>query len=135
MSLNWNPPKLPNRATAVYIWDPVSPDGFHYAALVHNGGKFRNGGDYPGRPWTRKALEEANLPDTFADEFKRTGSLERAFESTALAYFRENQKAITSKIWSWPNNTRRASGELAKRRRDIVDLGNLLDSQKLEFKR
>lgn len=135
MELTWQPPKLPRRSTAVFTWDPVSEDGFHYAALVHNGGRFRNGGEYRARPWTQRALEDIDLAETFADEFRRTGSLDRAFEGAALAYARENQRAISSKIWSWPNDTRRKSGELARRRRDIVDEGTLRNSQKLEFKR
>lgn len=134
-TLKWNPPKLPSKKTAEYTWSPVSESGFHYAAVVHNGAKLRNGGDFPPRPWTQRALSEVNLADAFADSFKRTDSLSRAFEDTAQIYNRENQRAIASRVWSWPNKTRRASGELAGRRRDIVDLGNLLDSQRLEFKR
>jgi len=133
--LNWNAPKISRKTTAQFTWSPVSEDGFHYAALVHNGGFFRLGGQYPARPWTKRALSEVDLVDTFADSFRRSDSLERAFEDTANTFFRENQKAIASRVWSWPNETRRKSGEIAGRRRDIVDEGTLLDSQKLEFKR
>lgn len=135
MQLNWNPPKAPTKKTAVYTWSPVSDDGFHYAALVHNGGKLRNGTDYPAREWTQKALEGVDLPEVFADEFKRNDSLEKAFQNTAQTYFRENQRAISSRSYSWPRETLRKSGEIAGRRRDIVDEGNLRDSQELEFRR
>lgn len=135
MRLNWKPPKTPSRKTAVYTWDPVSEDGFHYAALVRNGGRLRNGTDYPARKFDEKALEQIDLAETFADEFKRNGSLEKAFQNTALAYARETQRAISSRAYSWPRETVRKSGEIAGRRRDIVDEGNLRDSQKLEFRR
>lgn len=33
-----------------------------------------------------------------------------------------------ARIWSWPGNTRRRSGELAGKTRNVVDLGTLRDS-------
>ena len=133
--LNWNPPKPPTRTTATYTWNPQSDDGFHYAALVRNGGTLRSGTRIPPRKWDEYALGKVDLANTFADSFRRSDDLQRAFRDTAQTYNREMQKAIASRIWDWPRRTVRKSGEVVGSPRDIVDTGNLLDSQKLEFGR
>ena len=133
--LNWNPPKLPRNKTAVYTWAPRNESGGGYAAAVHNGARLRNGGEIPARPWTDYALEQTDLPEVYADNFKRTEDHGQAFRATAEDYNTENRKAIEARVWSWPNVTRRRNKTTVSTPRDIVDLGNLRNSQKLEFER
>ena len=40
-----------------FIWDDTSR-GFDVATAVHDGGRTKNGGDMPARPWTDHALDE-----------------------------------------------------------------------------
>ena len=128
-TLRWNPPKL-SAPTAVYEW-PVD-----YAAANHNGATLRNGGTIPARPWTEYPLENGlRLDEDLADNFKRSQNLDSAFRATATTYNRAMQQAIASPVWNWPRRTLRRSGEVAGSPRNIVDEGDLLDSQKLSFER
>ena len=47
------------RTDAVFFY------GADYAALVHQGGKNSQGGEYLARPWIDEAIESANLLETF----------------------------------------------------------------------
>ena len=42
-----------------------------YSAIVHNGGQFLDGTEYPDRPWTRDAPKQANIEEYFADILRR----------------------------------------------------------------
>jgi len=42
-----------------------------YSAIVHNGGKFKDGTEYPKRPWTETAEKEVNIENYFADILRR----------------------------------------------------------------
>jgi hypothetical protein len=42
-----------------------------HALLVHEGATLRNGGEYPARPWTRRAVAAYNPVKKFAEEVKR----------------------------------------------------------------
>jgi len=42
-----------------------------YSSIVHEGGKFMDGSDYPERPWTKGAEEEVNIQEYFADILRR----------------------------------------------------------------
>lgn len=129
-TLRWNPPRPIAQSTAVYEW------GVPYAAIVHNGGTLRNGGDIPERPWTEYARENLiDIEADFANGFRRSGNLAQAFQGTAIAYNRAMQQSISQKVWSWPGPTRRRNGETATSPRDIRDTGELRDSQSLRFER
>jgi hypothetical protein len=45
---------------AKYSW-PVP-----YSLIVHNGARLRNGGDYPARPWTKRAIARRNPHGVFS---------------------------------------------------------------------
>ena len=42
-----------------------------YSAIVHEGGQFKDGSEYPKRPWTKGAEEEVNIQEYFADILRR----------------------------------------------------------------
>jgi hypothetical protein len=42
--------------------------------------------------------------------------------------------AMTNANWSWPRQTQRKSGEIAGTSRDIIDMGNLYESQQIKEK-
>jgi hypothetical protein len=42
-----------------------------YSAIVHDGGKFKSGGSYLARPWTKSAEEIVKPQDYFADILRR----------------------------------------------------------------
>ena len=128
-SLSWNPPNLPSNKTAVYTWTA------DYAPIVHEGARVRGGGEIPARPWTRQARENLDLLKEFADQYKGTENIDQAFRGTAIAYNRQMQVEISSKVWDWPGKTKRKNGEIAGSPRDIVDTGELRNSQSLRFER
>ena len=128
-TLRWNPPKL-TTATAVYTW------GVPYAAAQHEGATLRNGGTIPPRPWTEYPLENGlKLDEDLADNYRRSQNLGTAFKATATTYNRAMQEAIAASVWNWPRRTVRRSGEVAGSPRNVVDEGDLLNSQKLSFER
>lgn len=52
-----------------------------------------------------------------------------AFAATVNQYGAECRNQIESEVWNWPRLTVRSTGEIAGRIRDIVDTGELRDSQ------
>ena len=128
-TLRWNPPTLTSH-TARYEW------GVPYAAAQHEGATLRNGGTIPPRPWTEYPLENGlRLDQDLAGNYRRSQNLDAAFKDTAITYNRAMQEAIASPVWNWPRRTLRRSGEIAGSPRNVVDQGDLLDSQKLSFER
>jgi hypothetical protein len=122
---NWNPPVLKLR-TARYEWD------VDYATEVHEG---RTGADgsYPGRPWTDDALGRVDVERVMQESYERTDDIQQAFFDFAQVYYDEFHVSMEDSIWSWPKETLRKSGERVGSPRDIIDLGNLYNSQTLEF--
>lgn len=57
-------------------------------------------------------------------------ALHEALKDTAKKLDAEFQDQITSVKWDWPRKTRRKNGRTVNSPRDIVDLGNLRDSQR-----
>jgi len=125
--LKWNAPQRVNPSTAVYEWS------VDYAAVVHNGATLRNGGKIPARPWTVRARQEMDLVDEYVQAYRRTDDLGESLRQTAIAYDRKMAELINTKVWDWPNETRRRNGETAKSPRDIVDTKALAGSQTLRF--
>ena len=128
-TLRWNPPRLTSH-TARYKW------GVPYAAAQHEGATLRNGGTIPPRPWTEYPLENGlRLDQDLAGNYRRSQNLDAAFKATAITYNRAMQEAIASPVWNWPRRTVRSDGSIAGSPRDILDTGDLLNSQKLSFER
>jgi hypothetical protein len=123
---NWNPPKL-DLKTAIYTWD------VDYAADVHEG-KTGRGGSYPGRPWTDDAIGRVDMERVMYDAYQDSHDIQQAFFDFAQTYYTEFHISMESNTWDWSRATRRKSGEYVEAgSRDIIDLGNLYDSQSLEF--
>tara|TARA_R100001509_G_scaffold152361_1_gene112463 strand:+ start:1613 stop:2032 length:420 start_codon:yes stop_codon:yes gene_type:complete len=48
-----------------FIWD------VEYSSVVHNGANLKQGGNYPGRPWTQTAEKEVNPQKRLSDIISR----------------------------------------------------------------
>ncbi|MBW4422487.1 MAG: hypothetical protein KME13_25295 [Myxacorys californica WJT36-NPBG1] len=70
-----------------------------------------------------------NLKLNAAAIAKLNGAIDKAFKETVEAYGDECQEAIESPIWKWDGYTLRKNGEFVGSPRDIVDTGELRDSQ------
>jgi len=122
---NWNPPKL-SVNTAIYEWD------VDYAADVHEG-VFTDKNSNPARPWTDDAIGRTNLEQEFRQAYVASEDLDESFQELAQILFNEFHVSMESEIWDWPRQTKRRSGEIVDSPRNIVDLGDLYDSQTLSF--
>lgn len=60
---------------------------------------------------------------------KLDSAISKAFEETVEAYGDECRTAIESPIWKWDGYTLRKNGDFVGSPRDIVDTGELRDSQ------
>jgi hypothetical protein len=58
-----------------------------------------------------------------------TNQVNAAFAATVNQYAVECRNQIESEVWLWPRLTVRSNNEIAGRIRDIVDTGELRDSQ------
>lgn len=116
---------------AIYKWGgPTAP----YAPLVFYGYTSRTGLDMPGRDWVQVARMQVNLTSEFVKQFRTVQSLAIAFEAVTNLFNDELRAAIESDVYQWPRITRRRSGQIARSPRNIVDLGNLRNSQSMEIK-
>lgn len=119
MKLKWNPPKI-DKARAVHGW--LAP----YAADVHNGQEYRDASrsPLPARPWTELVLNETDVAELVASEYRAGRSLGAAFVAANMELGDRFDEAIELNIWDWPR---------APSPRDIIDTGYLLDSRVLNF--
>jgi hypothetical protein len=60
---------------------------------------------------------------------KLNGAIDKAFKATVNQYAESCQDAIEAPIWDWDGYTLRKNGDLVGSPRDIVDEGELRDSQ------
>ena len=56
-------------------------------------------------------------------------ALDRAFAGVTRDFAAQCQATFDDEVWSWPATTRRRSGEVAGKTRDLVDTGELKRSQ------
>lgn len=124
--LIWNPP-IVHDINCTYEW-PVD-----YAADVHEGQMRQDGTMMPARRWTDAAIQNINLGDLYARNFKSVPNIETAFRDTAIDLGAEFIHEIESPIWDWDRATRRSDGSIATTPRDIVDTGALRDSMTVTF--
>lgn len=127
MRITWKPPKH-SIDTAILKW------GAGHAAIAHEGATLRNGTKIPPRRWTQYALNQQSPLDTFADSVMNGASLDKAFRNCASRFYRDCEDGIRSDVWSWPRATKRVNGEVAGSPRNIVDTGELADSQSMEVR-
>lgn len=57
------------------------------------------------------------------------GVLDRTFAGVVQEFAAECQATFDDEVWNWPVTTRRRSGEVAGKTRDLVDTGELKRSQ------
>lgn len=127
--LDWHPPEI-EPITATFSWDVP------YAAIVHEGGVTSTGYIYSARPWTDAAIQEdVFMEDVLYDAYVENGeNLNKAFISAMWTLFDSFHNMMSAWEWYWPDDTKRKNGTFVRAGdRDIIDLGNLYDSQTLEF--
>ncbi len=123
----WNLPELP-RQKAVYRWKA------EHAVFVHQGYQRQDGTEAPARPWTEYALSQTDIADIFHTEYVRAnGNMLRAWIATAERLDGEFRAAIEAEVYGWDRETVRSGGETVGSPRDIVDTGELRESQELSF--
>jgi hypothetical protein len=123
---NWNPPQL-SIHTARYEWD------VDYATKVHEGDVTASGGIYPARPWTDDALSRTDIEKEFRQAWIDTEDLDIMFRDVGTVMFNEFHVSMADEKWNWPRTTHRKNQTVVDSPRDIIDLGNLYNSQSLEF--
>lgn len=99
------------------------------ALEVHEGTLRGDGTMTPARRWTDVGLADCDPMKEFVNHFN--GSPEKAFQAMAEELSNSFQEAITAPIYDWDRITLRSTGELVGSPRDIVDTGELRDSQYL----
>lgn len=126
MSLTWNPPRLPRQTTATH--ENTAP----YSPIVALGARRKDGTTIPPRDFMRGAYDgpfsEFDALEEFVNGFQQSGSIARAFRSTAQAANKEQKRLIEANVWPFDRATKRQSGETVTSPRDIVDSGELLRS-------
>lgn len=122
--LTWNPPALSKRLCK-FAW------AADYAADVWLGQNDKGFPSWP-RRWTDEAIAVFNPERIFADSFRVTNDLDRSFVEMCDEFDDLLREAIESDIYYWGGTTFRQNGDVVGSPRDIVDTGNLRDSQ---FKR
>ena len=123
---NWNPPEL-NINKTTYLWD------VEYATAVHEGEITKDGNILPARPWTDYTIGQINAEQEFRQAYIDSEDLSEAFQDFSTVLFNEFHVSMASDVFSWPRETVRKSGEIASSPRNIFDLGNLYNSQSMEF--
>ena len=119
---------------ATYSWGSMGDTGL-YAPQVFFGYTTPSGTELPGRNWIKVALDNIDLETEFKNNFTSIIDIEQAFIKTADKFYDTLQDAFSANVYAWPNITRRRSGEIAGRIRNIVDLQDLKDSQTLIIER
>jgi hypothetical protein len=104
-----------------------------YVVIVHEGATLKTGTVIHPRPWTQVAISEYDFLKQYAFNFGKNYDFRQAFINVSEEFGGVCQDAIASPIWEWDRTTFRRSGEVATSPRNIVDLGNLRDSYRLEF--
>ena len=127
VKVKWNFPELPKQK-AVYTWH------CDHAVFVHQGYQRQDGTEAPARRWTDYALSQADLANIFHTELVRAnGNMLRAWIATAERFDGELRAAIEAEVYGWDRETVRSSGETVSSPRDIIDTGELRESQELSF--
>lgn len=99
-------------------------------ALEVHEGMFRDDGTMtPARRWTDVGLQNCDPMATFIKSFNNSPA--EAFQDMAGQLNDSFQHAISAPIYDWDRITLRSTGELVGSPRDIVDTGELRDSQYL----
>ena len=120
--LNWNDCTIEPQS-ALFGWATDK------AVSVHEGQLLENGRFLPARRWTDVGLFECDPKESFIEHFE--DSPVEAFRQMANELNDAFTSAIESPLYSWPNATLRSNGVLATSPRNIVDTGELQNSQYL----
>lgn len=103
--------------------------GVPYSADVFFPDHRADGSTRPGRPWFWTALEQFDLAKSIALRMRSPKDAQKAFSAAAMDFHEIVLNEIESKKWEWDRLTRRKSGALVGTPRDIVDTGELRNSQ------
>lgn len=127
MQINWRNIDIKTRK-AIYKWD------VDYAAIVHEGGTTSTKQDYPARPWVNRTVEgRFDIVNAFEQELNTASTYDAMFDNVAEQLGDAFKQSIEAEIYSWDNETKRKNGMIVGSPRDIVDIGDLRDSQTMEL--
>lgn len=119
MRLIWQPPKI-NSMMAHH------ESGAEHSAFVVTGGYRSDGSIIPGRDFFQAAIAETN--------FEITGdNIQVGFVQIQEELHANIKEAIVSPTWEWNRVTYRENGDVVTSPRNIVDTGELLNSQEWKF--
>jgi hypothetical protein len=124
---------LPKKQVSTFTWTS------DHAAKVHEGWTLKNGDSAPARPWVWLTADSYDFKKELLELILKSnknlsGAIEDAFVKLSINFGDEMQNNIQSPIWNWPRNTLRKSGELVGSPRNIVDLGDLINSYSITIK-
>lgn len=129
MKAIWNKNINISPKTATYTWSA------NYAPIVHEGGTRADGSDFPARPWVWRTVglngqeKRYDIVQDFNDKIRTANSFDQLFEDIANKLDSEFRKTIEAEIFTWDAATKRKNKSTVTSPRDIVDLGNLKESQ------
>lgn len=122
---------LLKKQVATYSWDS------DHAVSAHEGFTLQSGEEAPARPWVYVTADSYDFPQEFLEAIGEKDNLAVAitdgFVKMATNFGDTMQQNIQEPIWAWPRTTRRQSGEVVGSPRNIVDLGDLLQSYSVTF--
>ena len=124
--ITWNPPEV--RSRVAHLISEVD-----YSAVVYFGATRADGTRTPPRPFLTDAASEVDYAYEFAVRYKATKSIDNAFDGVADALYENIKAVIKDERYFWDRVTHRRSGDVVGSPRDIYDMGDLYNSQRLEF--
>lgn len=133
MKAIWNKNINISPKTATYTWSA------NYAPIVHEGGTRKDGSDFPARPWVWRTVglngqeRRYDIVQDFNDKIRTANSFDELFEDIATELNSEFRKTIEAEIFAWDATTKRKNSSTVTSPRDIVDLGNLRNSQSMSI--
>jgi hypothetical protein len=133
MKAIWNKNINISPKTATYTWSA------NYAPIVHEGGTRKDGSDLPARPWVWRTVglngqeRRYDIVQDFNDKIRTANSFDELFEDIATELNSEFRKTIEAEIFAWDATTKRKNSSTVTSPRDIVDLGNLRNSQSMSI--
>jgi hypothetical protein len=133
MKAIWNKNINISPKTATYTWSA------NYAPIVHEGGTRKDGSDLPARPWVWRTVglngqeRRYDIVQDFNDKIRTANSFDELFEDIATELNSEFRKTIEAEIFAWDATTKRKNSSTVTSPRNIVDLGNLRNSQSMSI--
>lgn len=121
MRITWHNIQVPTKSKSILKWTE------EYASLVHEGND-----KYPSRPWVHEARRdfESNFNNYVADALN-PADYKQTFQNIAEKFGEVCQNKMEESIYEWPRQTKRRNQDIVGSPRDIIDLGDLQKSYRI----